>query len=229
MRTYRGERTEGHSSVGNLKETWRRLISSVVVAAVTAVIVDRFLRDSYAPVAGWLAGALLYVGATWRKIAGLNPEATRQHATQDDPGRAASHIALATASVASLGGVALLLMQSDGEGPVAAAWAVILSLGSVAASWLLVSTLYTLRYAALYYEPPVGGVTFAETEPPTYADFAYLSLGIAMTYQVADVTLSSPQLRRAVLRHSLLSYVLGAVVLAISINLVSSLSSGRGS
>ena len=43
-----------------------------------------------------------------------------------------------------------------------------------------------------------------------------------MTYQVSDTDVSSPRIRSVVLRHSLLSYVFGAVVLASTINLVAS-------
>src|SRR4051812_23696524 len=98
MQTDRGRDTGRQTSVTNGKETRRRLAWSVVVATVTAVIVDQFLLGSYAPVAGWVAGALLYVGATWRAIAGLDGDGTKRHATQDDPGRVVSHAALATAS-----------------------------------------------------------------------------------------------------------------------------------
>ena len=48
-----------------------------------------------------------------------------------------------------------------------------------------------------------------------------------MTYQVSDTALAGTEVRRAALRHALLSYLLGAVVLAVMINLVVQLASGR--
>ncbi len=41
-----------------------------------------------------------------------------------------------------------------------------------------------------------------------------------MTYQVSDTDVSSSLIRRVVLRHTLLSYVFGASILATTINLV---------
>lgn len=49
-----------------------------------------------------------------------------------------------------------------------------------------------------------------------------------MTYQVSDTTLQRRAIRRAALRHALLSFVLGAVVIACTVNLVSQLASPGG-
>jgi uncharacterized membrane protein len=51
---------------------------------------------------------------------------------------------------------------------------------------------------------------------------------MGMTYQVSDTDIQTRLIRAAALRHALLSYLLGAVVLATVINLVAGLgSSGR--
>ena len=44
-----------------------------------------------------------------------------------------------------------------------------------------------------------------------------------MTYQVSDTDLVDRPVRMAALRHALLSFLLGAIILAITINLVASL------
>jgi uncharacterized membrane protein len=94
---------------------------------------------------------------------------------------------------------------------------------SVALTWGLVHTVFTLRYARTYYRPPVGGIDFNEDDPPTYLDFAYLALTIAMTFQVSDTNLTTKSMRRIALAHALLSYLYGAVIIALVINVVSSL------
>jgi hypothetical protein len=49
-----------------------------------------------------------------------------------------------------------------------------------------------------------------------------------MTFQVSDTDLKAPQIRATALRHALLSYLFGAVVLASTINLIAGLeTSGR--
>lgn len=49
-----------------------------------------------------------------------------------------------------------------------------------------------------------------------------------MTYQVSDTSLQARAIRLAVLRHALLSFLLGAVVIAATINLVSQLAGSSG-
>jgi uncharacterized membrane protein len=90
-------------------------------------------------------------------------------------------------------------------------------------SWTLVHTVYTLKYARLYYSGVPGGIDFNGTGAPDYPDFAYLAFTIGMTFQVSDTNIRSKEMRRAVLRHALLSFPLLAVILAASINLVSGL------
>jgi uncharacterized membrane protein len=96
----------------------------------------------------------------------------------------------------------------------------------VAAAWIIVHTLFMLRYARLYYSSPHGGIDFNQDEPPAYRDFAYLAYTLGMTYQVSDTALKNSTMRATALRHTLLSYVLGAVVLAATINLVVGLGTG---
>jgi uncharacterized membrane protein len=76
---------------------------------------------------------------------------------------------------------------------------------------------FALRYARLFYEQ--GGVQF-EGGPPDYGDFAYLAFTIGMTYQVSDTPLTTKLMRRIALRHTLLSYLFGAVIGATVINVV---------
>jgi uncharacterized membrane protein len=66
-------------------------------------------------------------------------------------------------------------------------------------------------------------VDFNEDDAPDYRDFAYLAFTIGMTFQVSDTTLQTSEIRRTALRHALLSYVFGAVVIATTINLVAGL------
>jgi uncharacterized membrane protein len=88
----------------------------------------------------------------------------------------------------------------------------------------LVHTLFALRYAHLYYTSG-GGIDFNAAVQPDYLDFCYLSFTMGMTYQVSDTSLTTPVMRRVALRQALLSYVLGAVVIAMTINLVVQLAS----
>jgi uncharacterized membrane protein len=94
---------------------------------------------------------------------------------------------------------------------------------SVALSWTVVQTVFTAHYARLYYSRPAGGIDFNQAAPPRYTDFAYLAFTVGMSFQVSDTELQTAALRATVLRQALLSYLLGAVILATTINLVAGL------
>jgi uncharacterized membrane protein len=77
----------------------------------------------------------------------------------------------------------------------------------------------------LYFAVPDGAIDFGSPDHlvPDYRDFAYFSFTIGMTFQVSDTSIGSASIRGVVLRHSILSYLFGAVILAAAVNLVSSL------
>ena len=56
--------------------------------------------------------------------------------------------------------------------------------------------------------------TSTRNGPPQYTDFAYLATSLGMTYQVSDTALQSHGIRAEALKHSLLSYLFGTVILA---------------
>jgi len=177
----------------------------------------------------WVAGVLVgwdcvAVGYTGRLVVVLrrwDAARTRDRAMTTDLERWAADVALLGAAVASLVAVGALLTRGEPD-PLRIG----LSLFSVAASWAMVHTLFTMRYAALYYGHPEGGIDFNDGRRPAYPDFAYFAFTIGMSYAVSDTNVGSAQIRRAVLRHSLLSYLFGTGILATTINLVASLSGG---
>jgi uncharacterized membrane protein len=197
------------------------LLVGAIAAAAVATVAAR-----YAPVVAWIATAATYLTWTWIVVARMTATDTRDHATREDPTQPVTDVILLLASVASLAGVGYLLIAQSARGAdteIAAA----VGVGSVAAAWLIVHTVYTLRYARLYYGDHEGGVDFNQDEPPCYLDFAYLAFTLGMTYQVSDTDLQTREIRGTALRHALLSYVLGAVILATIINMIAGLGSSR--
>jgi uncharacterized membrane protein len=93
----------------------------------------------------------------------------------------------------------------------------------VALAWASVHTVFTTRYARLYFTGSPGGVDWGGSEPPSYLDFAYLAFTVGMTFQVSDTAVTDRRIRFAVLRHALLSYLFGTVFIATMINLVAGL------
>jgi uncharacterized membrane protein len=174
-----------------------------------------------APAAGWATASLVYVAWVWLAVGRMDPAETKAHAVAEDPSRATTDLLILAANVASLAAVAVVVVYSHRRDDATQVGGAALVLASVALSWMLVQTLFTLRYAAHYYGGEKdGGVSFNQDEPPQYTDFAYLATRIGMTYQVSDTNLETPLIRREALKHSLLSYLFGTVILAATINLV---------
>jgi uncharacterized membrane protein len=172
---------------------------------------------------GWDVAAAVYVAWTWATIWRLDPTATARLALREDPGRATADALLLVASVASVLAVGLAITAGQAGGSGARDARAALAVASVALSWTVVQTVFTSRYARLYYSHPAGGIDFNQQAPPRFSDFAYLAFTVGMTFQVSDTDLQAPALRATALRHALLSYLLGAVILATTINLVSGL------
>jgi uncharacterized membrane protein len=75
--------------------------------------------------------------------------------------------------------------------------------------------MYAARYAYLYYTPSAGGIDFNDPNyRPAFRDFFYFSYNLGMTYQVSDTSVSNPAIRAVALRHCLLSYAFGTIILA---------------
>ncbi|MEV4991019.1 DUF1345 domain-containing protein [Pseudarthrobacter sp. LMD1-1-1.1] len=199
-----------------------RLLVMIAVGLVAALAVGTFGTWTYAPALGWAAASATYLIWVWSVIGRLGPAATAAHARREDPGRVFSDALVLGATVASFAGVALILLDASSEQGGAKDATVAMALGSIALSWFLVHTLFTLRYAATYYRDGTG-VDFNEESQPRYSDFAYLAFTVGMTFQVSDTDLKTTAIRSTVLRQALLSYLLGAIVLATTINLVSGL------
>ncbi|MBW4094510.1 MAG: DUF1345 domain-containing protein [Acidobacteria bacterium] len=178
----------------------------------------------YAPAVGWAAAAGIYNLTVWLAIVHLDNAETARHATSEDPRRSTADLLILLAAVGSLIAVVLVMLAAKDAHGTAKFLLALLALGSTTMSWLLVHTLFTLRYAEIYYggETP-GGIEFNQEEGPQYTDFAYMAFSLGMTYQVSDTAITTRTMRSAALRHSLLAFVFGTGILATTINLVVSL------
>jgi uncharacterized membrane protein len=200
-------------------------VSIALALGVLAAVAVGLARDEwhYSPAVGWITAAGVYLVLTWLVVLPLDPHQTEDHVRQryEDGTPRLSHLIVLIASVASLGGVGYLLAAESGhDGHLGEALVGILS---VIASWFAIHTTFMLRYAQLFYRGGAAGtVDFNQHDHyrPSYLDFAYLAFTVGMTYQVSDTNITSRQMRGAVLAQAMVSFLLGAVVLASTINLV---------
>ena len=203
--------------------SFRRLLLALLVGVVAGALSAFFLPWDAATLVGWDFAAALYVARVWLRVLPMTPAQCSKDAVREDPSLALADAVIITAAIAELASVGLILVRvAHSHG---ATKAVLLTIGvvSVVLAWAAVHTMYALRYGRLYYTGVDGGIDFNEKDAPDYADFAYLAFTIGMTFQVSDTNLTSKEVRRAALRHALISYLFGAVIIGLVINVVASL------
>jgi uncharacterized membrane protein len=203
-----------------------RIGISAVGGVAVGVVIALVGHPAIAAMAAWATFAALFTVLTWLAIRRLDAHETREHANSNDPSDGMADSLVIVASLASIVGVGFLLVGAKSGGQSAGALTAVVGVAGVVASWAAVHTVYVLRYARLYYSSaPDKPINFHSDDDPDYQDFAYIAYTVGMTYQVSDPEFTQKGMRHAVLRHALVSYVLGAVVLATTINLVVQLAS----
>ena len=199
-----------------------RLAVCAAIGIAAAVAVGVFASWKYTPLVFWDVTSLLAVSGLLLSVRSFNAKDTELHTKQDDPGRGVANVLMIFASIASLVAVGVLIVQASNASGIEKFLEVGLGVVSVIISWVLVHSIYMLRYADLYVNDGEA-IEFNSKEPPTYSDFAYLSFTIGMTYQVSDNNFKSNAMRRLALSHALLSYVFGTAIIATTINFLAGL------
>ncbi|MEV0060028.1 DUF1345 domain-containing protein [Nocardia sp. NPDC058379] len=202
-----------------------RLVRSILIGALVGVLAGVLFGRGVAlsGLIGITMMELSFVVAGWLVLWPMTAEQAEANVRREDFQPFVEEISVVSAAAGGLIGiVAILVLGRSEEGHVAAATA----LAGVFAAWAAVHLMYAARYAFHYYESPTGGIDFNSDAPPSYRDFLYFSYNLGMTYQVSDNNVTSPVVRAIVLRHCLLSYAFGTVILATTINLVVGIATG---
>jgi uncharacterized membrane protein len=198
------------------------LVIGVALAGHVSLIAHVFLT--------WDAFSLSILALAWFRILTANPQTARRSAKLQDSSRTVVFSVVVCSAFASLLALAFVLGTAKDLPKVKLAEHVIVSLCTVICSWLLMHTMFALRYANAFYRHVAAntgsiaeGLQFPEEKTPDYLDFAYFSFVIGMTCQVSDVQVASRSMRRLVLIHGLLAFVFNTAILALSVNIISGL------
>ncbi len=200
----------------------RRLTTSIAVGAAAGGVAAFLAPWQISVLVAWCGIAGTFVGVGWATMLKADSDRTRAVATREDESRVTADLVVLAASIASLVGVAFILIKASKADGIAVAAMTGLGVVSVVLAWVMVHTVFTLRYAHLYYSGD-GGIDFNEKDDPDYRDFAYLAFTIGMTYQVSDTDLQTKAIRRTALKQGLMSYLFGTTIIAMTINIVAGL------
>jgi uncharacterized membrane protein len=204
---------------------WRlhvRLFVSVSFGlAVMAVLLAAPWRMPTRILVGWDSGVVLYLVLISWVMARAPIDFIRQRACVEDEGAMALLMLTTASAIASLAAV----MSELGHAP--SAYQVALGAVTVLLSWLFMHVIFALHYAHEFYgeggDDRIGGLEFPGDEEPDYWDFLYYSLVLAMTAQVSDVQVTSKTLRRLTTVHGVIAFFFNVIVLALTVNIVSTL------
>ena len=211
-----------------------RLILALSVAAGAAVVTFGRWPIPIQALVVWNVFGYSVLLLAWLRIAIDEPASFLSKAKLQDSSRMTIFTSVLIAACISLFAVGYLLGTAKGLSKHGLTTHVLLSFATVVSSWLLIHTIFSLRYAHIYYgdsdEPDdpghAGGLQFPDEPAPNYMDFAYFSFIIGMTCQVSDVQITDRRIRRLALFHGMVSFAFNTAILALGINIVSGLFSG---
>ena len=210
------------------------LAVGVVAGAVAGLAIFPF-APSWCPsmvriVAVYDVSVIAMLAFYWSVIFRSDVAATRARAASEDPGRnVAFAVVLLAVVFGFLAAFDVLLPGPSGRTTHQSEFIYSLGFAAVVFGWLLIHTLFVLRYAHLYYQhrdeddKNGGGLAFPGSHDPKDMDFAYFSFVLGMTFQVSDVQVTSPHIRALALAHGLISFGYNTAILALVVNTVAGL------
>lgn len=199
---------------------WTRMLYALVVGAL-AGWAGSHVGLPVGVLVGLTTTAGLFTLAGWATVWPMNATRTKAHVSREDYTPLVDELVVLGFVAASVLGIIALQLGPKSLAHVEA----LLTIAAVFLTWASIHFMYAVRYADVYYSES-GGIDFNSSEPPQFSDFLYFSYNLGMTYQVSDTAVSSRSLRKIIIRHCLLSYGFGVLILATAINLAVGLVSG---
>jgi len=209
-----------------------RLMMALMVSAIVLIFFWQRLSVPELALAGWIGCALTIIILNWIIILSSHPREVKKVAKLQDSSRTFLFGFIIVASLVSLVAIVFLLKSTTkGISEVSKNEHILLAISAVAISWWLVHTVFSLRYAHLFYDTTTddggtkkgGGLDFPDTKDPDFLDFIYFGFVVGMTFQVSDVQITDRNIRRLCLLHGLISFAFNTAIVALSINVISGL------
>lgn len=205
-----------------------RLIIAAIVGVLGGTLAFALGLGREALLLGYDAAVLTFIVWAYAIILPMSPARTAEYAVREDPSRVGSNLILILASFASIAAVGTALVEAGNKTDVTHAVLLTgISLLSIILSWFLIHTIFTLHYARIYHTRHIDGtLDFGPHHKPTYWDFMYVAFTVGMTYQLSDTTATGTAFRKTIIRHALVSYVFGTVIVATTVSVIAGLGSG---
>jgi uncharacterized membrane protein len=168
----------------------------------------------------WTVFTVLYVGMTERTFNGIDADEFARRMAARTALRSRHWRALHTkagptfAVCASAVAFAVVLVLPHVEGVKVDDWLLIPLSASILFSCWAVSVLsYALHYAE--YDLGESSLDFPGRRTNAFADYLYFALAVATTFGATDVTITTPEMRRVVNLHTVLTFAYNSVIVAL--------------
>src|ERR1039457_4618030 len=143
-----------------------RVAVTASIGVVAGVIAPLFTSWQAAILWGWDGGVGCLLICVWLAVWKLSATETKSLAARQDPSIRMSELIVLSAGVALLAAVGLVLVRAGQATGGAKAYLITLGVLSVALSWAMVHTVFTLGNARTYSPKTKGGIDLNETAPP---------------------------------------------------------------
>src|SRR3569833_2843551 len=199
------------------RSTWDKLVWNHfklwIAAAVGLILV--FAAPSHwgwiaRVLAGWNGAILILVPLTYFWMRKLDAQALRAKYVEEDPTAPVILVVTVIGALLSVLGIIALLSTAKQVPSGVRAPHFLLACLTIVNSWALVHTMFTIRYADMFYsvldgDPPP--LSFPNTPQPLFWDFVYFAFTIGVACQTSDVSTQQTDMRRMVTAHSIISFV----------------------
>ncbi|HET7116972.1 MAG TPA: DUF1345 domain-containing protein [Hanamia sp.] len=205
----------------------QKFLICIVIAVIVYFIADMKNIGSLSHIMiGWDTFSICMVVMSWITFSIVNSKQIREQSKVQDSSRSFIFIIVVISTLASFLAVLLLIITKK-EGDNEVSWQMPIAITGMLFSWILIHTIFTLRYAHIFYgdhetkpNTHAGGLEFPGDSKPEYFDFAYFSFVLGMTFQVSDVQITSKRLRSLAMFHGLISFGFNTIMIALTINLI---------
>jgi uncharacterized membrane protein len=206
---------------------WRLLLGAVTTAAAWGAAAWLGAPAALAPLIGWNAGALVYIALVGWLFLTEDESDLRARADRLDERQGAILLIGVLAVAAPLGGIVAALMSVKDHPHDVGVTAGLAGL-TLVTGWMVLQSLFTAHYAHRHFQAvtrigPHAGFLFPGEAPRCYLDFVYLAVCIGATAQISDPSVPTTRLRNLVTAHAAVSFFYNTAILAVGINILSSL------
>jgi uncharacterized membrane protein len=166
---------------------------------------------------------IVYLALMWILVLRVTPDDLRKRAAVEDEGI----LLIGLLTMGALAVISVSLFAILNHKPPAGGIQLGMAIASVPFGWFMLHTVAAFHYANLFYAQvgeenngtDAGGFDFPSMKEPGAWEFLYQSFVVGMTAQVSDVDVLNTHMRKVVTMHSVVSFLLNKVVLALAINI----------